>query len=164
MRDIRNDLRERLAELDGRKGDELATYADECRRLQQAHMEKMGAIDRERDALKKLLEIEDRRALAMPALKFGSAPKVPLADFLIAKVQTSAPIEKDALREAADEAGYTDHRAFHTTLLNITRKGRLSQDSSGRYLPATTEALGIFGRLMSRDPAEHEECEMRRLM
>jgi GAF domain-containing protein len=142
LRDIRNDLRERLAALDGAELDQMMTYQAERERLDAAHNNALRSIAAERAALKQLLSIEDHRASALPPFTARSAPTIPLGDFLIAKVRACGALEKEELRAAAEEAGYRDGRAFHTTLMNITKGGKLQQYSDGRYAPT---ALDIFG-------------------
>ncbi|WP_457796064.1 hypothetical protein [Methylocystis sp. S23] len=142
MRDIRNDLRERLAALDGAELDQMMSYQAERERLDSAHNSALRSIAAERAALKQLLSIEDHRASALPLFTARSAPTIPLGDFLVAKVRTCGALEKEELRAAAEEAGYRDGRAFHTTLMNITKGGRLQQYPDGRYAPSAYEVFG----------------------
>lgn len=149
MRDIRNDLRERLAAIDGRQCDEMIQYQDERERLDAAHQNSIALLERERAAVKQLLEIEERRELSLSSRQNNerSPPAIPLMDFLVAKVQSFGPFGKDELRAAATEAGYLDEatgRTFHVTLMNITKGGRLRQLPDGRYAMPDT-ALSLFG-------------------
>lgn len=135
MRDIRNDLRERLASLEAQQYEVMADYKETRDRLDANYKDAIAAIDGERAAIKQLLRIEESRASALPFAIGPSSPTVPLQDFLIAKAQsTTGPLSKDELRAAAEEAGYADGRAFHTTLMNITKGGRLHQLKDGRYV------------------------------
>jgi hypothetical protein len=93
MRDIRNDLRERLAVLDGRQGDVLASYMEAREKLDNDHKEAIGVIEGERAALKQLLAMEDRRALESPA-PGGAATAT---DSLVELAKTAgAPVIKTA--------------------------------------------------------------------
>lgn len=133
MRDIRNDLHERLAALQSQQYEEISSYHEKFDLLQSEHRRVIAAIESERAAIKQLLLIEERRALAAPAIQSDTSPLVPLSDFIIAKIQTTGPLEREELRSAAEEAGYKDGRTFHTTLMNITKGRRLQQMADGRY-------------------------------
>jgi hypothetical protein len=137
MRDIRKDLRERLASVIGRYADEITEYNRKLTDLEKSHHETLTALARERAALEQLLAIEDARAgIGAPTLAQKLATLVPLSDFLVAKVQAHGPIEKDDLRAEASLAGYLadgNGRAFHITLMNIAKCGRLLHLPDGRY-------------------------------
>ena len=163
MRDIRNDLRERLANVNGRYADEMVKYDDEIQRLHESHREVLDSLDRERAALQQMLELEESREGA-PLSISADPPKpfrVSLADFLITKIYAHGPLSKDEIREQADRAGYFDEldgRTFHTTLMNITKGGKLQRLADGRYAhPRPTGSL--FGI-----EAKQKEEEMTHLM
>jgi hypothetical protein len=151
LRDIRNDLRERLARLDGAQGDVIATYEEERQRIDDARRKAIEKIESERAAIKKLLEIEEARASALPSFTSRSEPTVPLADFLLVKVRTSGRISKDELRAAAEEAGYMDKRAFHTTLMNITNGRRLHQNADGSYVLPPMGSGALFESSLTKE-------------
>jgi hypothetical protein len=139
MRDIRADLKERLAFLDGRYADEVAKYDQQRDALEAAYRESIQRITRERSAIADLLAIENERAIEPLAVE---RPKLaPLMEFLLAKVCAHGPVDKDQLRAETNAAGYFDEgngRAFHTTLMNITRGGKVIQLPDGRYAAPTT--------------------------
>lgn len=141
MRDIRNDLRERLASLDGQQYEVLAQYQEDKRRIDAEREAAVLRIERERAALKQMLDIEERRAQATP-LASAAPPVAPLADFLITNISQIGPMGKEELRAVVEQAGYDSGRALHTTLMNITKAGRLCHAADGRYaLPATDPVL-----------------------
>jgi hypothetical protein len=149
MRDIRHDLRERLASIGGRYADELSQYDQRREALEQEHRATIVGLERERIAVEQLLAIEEERhgisADAVEARK--TARLVPLAEFLITKVYTHGPMEKDQLREEANLAGYFaegNGRKFHTTLMNIAKYGRLIHFPDGRYAFPGRQSAPLF--------------------
>jgi hypothetical protein len=164
MRDIRNDLRERLASVASRYADEMVRYDEEIQRLHSSHRKALDSLDRERAALQQMLALEESREdapfsiQANPAVPF----RVALADFIITKIHAYGPLSKDQLRQEAESAGYFDEmdgRTFHTTLMNITKGGKLQRLADGRYAhprPANT----LFGL----GEVERKGEEMTRLM
>jgi hypothetical protein len=149
MRDIRHDLRERLATISGRYADELAKYEETRLALEQQHRDTMAALDRERAALEQLLTIEEEREGIVPgsAESRRTARLVPLADFLMTKVYTHGPIEKDHLRHEANLAGYfaeRNGRTFHATLMNLTKCSRLIHLSDGKYACPPRDSTPLF--------------------
>jgi hypothetical protein len=111
------------------------------------------ALERERAALKELLALESQREDVTS--EEGAASyiqrtrlRAPLADFLIARVLTHGPLDKEGLRAEAELAGYLDDgnaRAFHATLLNITKHRKLKQLPDGRYAAPNGMAETLFG-------------------
>jgi hypothetical protein len=137
-RDIRRDLRERLAIIDGRYADTIADHVAKHEALEREYRETIAVLEQERAALAQLLDIEEKRYGTLPAAIEAQKKRrlVPLADFLVTKVHAHGPMDKDQLRAEADLAGYFEDgngRTFHTTLMNITNGGRLIRLSDGRY-------------------------------
>jgi hypothetical protein len=137
MRDIRNDLRERLASVAARYVDEIDEHNQKLKSLEKSHEETLTGLARERAAVEQLLAIEDERA-GIPALTLAQklAVLVPLGDFLVMKVQHHGPMQKEQLRAEARLAGYLpdgNARVFHITLMNVTKCGRLVHLPDGRY-------------------------------
>jgi hypothetical protein len=159
MRDIRPDLRERLAENAARQHEEIAEFERKFVALQKSHKAALDVLGRERAALEQLLESESERH-GMPALTRAQkiATLVPLADFLVTKVQAHGPIGKDPLLGEAKLAGYlaaANGRTFHITLMNLAKRGRLVRLPNGQYVAP------------AREPAmfdQSEEGEMQTLM
>jgi hypothetical protein len=138
MRDIRHDLRERLAALNGRYLDAMALYQAEREALDNGHRVTITALERERTAVEQLLAIEEERQGFPPAAVQArkTARLVALDDFLVTKVHAHGPMDKDHLRAEANLAGYFaegNGRKFHITLMNVTRCGRLVRLSDGKY-------------------------------
>src|SRR4051794_39674041 len=90
MRDIRNDLQQRLAAVDGRYADAMARYEERLAALHKEYSETITALDRERTVLKELLALECRRDEATPegaaAYLQRAQLRLPLVDFIITKV------------------------------------------------------------------------------
>jgi hypothetical protein len=150
MRDIRHDLRERLASIGGRYADELSQYDEKREALEREHRTAIVGLERERIAVEQLLAIEEERhGIPADAVEAGKTARlVPLAEFLITKVYTHGPMEKDQLREEANLAGYFaegNGRKFHTTLMNITKCGRLVHRPDGRYAFPARHPATLFG-------------------
>lgn len=148
MRDIRPDLRERLAAVVQRYSDDTAEFEHKRATLEQEYKRRLDALARERAALEQLIVIEGERAgIGAATLTQKLATLVPLSDFLTAKAMTFGPMEKGQLRAEAKLAGYftkSDGRTFHITLMNMKNSGRLVQLPDGRYAcpaiqPTTSE-------------------------
>jgi len=149
VRDIRNDLVERLAAVDARQRDTEAEFAERLDSLHRERGETIAAIVRERGALREMLELESRREGA-PAERAGApflARLLPFSDFIVTKVHTLGPMDKEQLRAEAEAAGYSEGgRTLHTTLLNAVRHGKLWQLPDGRYEFAVRSPEGpLFG-------------------
>jgi hypothetical protein len=154
MRDIRNDLKERMAGVASRYADAMVDYERQRGELEKTHTLTITSLDRERAALEQLLVIEDQRNGIEPSEIKRTARLVPLADFMVTKVHTHGPLEKDQLRSEADLAGYFadgNGRTFHLTLMNITNAGRLTRLSDGRYAFPEREPNSLFGMDQSKE-------------
>ncbi len=144
MRDIRDDLHERLNALDARYAETMRDYQDRCEALNSEYKTALEDITRERDALAALLAVENRKAPG--GEKSEQKPRVTasLSDFLIAVAAAHGAIKKDQLRAEADAAGYPEAkngRAFHFVLMNITKAHKLHQLPDGRYAHPNPPAL-----------------------
>jgi hypothetical protein len=67
---------------------------------------------------------------------------LPLADFLVRRVNEAGPLSKDDLRQLAVRAGYfqdaeTATRSVHATLLGIIKGGRVRELPNGALAPAS---------------------------
>jgi hypothetical protein len=150
MRDIRDDLRERLAAVDAREAEAMEHYDERLRALHLERGKALEALDRERSILHDLLVLEAHRAGETPE---GAAEyvrraqlRLPLPDFIFNKVLGSGPVDKEALRADADHAGYeVNARSFHATLLNMVKHGKLMQLDDGRYAAPNGSAETLFG-------------------
>jgi hypothetical protein len=138
MRDIRQDLRERLAGISARYYEEMYEYDQKREALEEGHRKTIEGLDEERVAVEQLLKIEEERQgiSASEVESRKTARLLPLAAFLETKVHAHGPMDKDQLRAEANLAGYFvqgNGRTFHTTLMNITKCGRVVQLPDGRY-------------------------------
>jgi hypothetical protein len=137
MRDIRTDLRDRLASVMGRTVDEHDRHMRAQDALDIQHKMEIAALERERKALEALLAIEQERDGVLPLDRPAARPILPLGEFLKTKVHAHGPMDKDELRSEADIAGYfddaTNGRTFHTTLMNFVKHGKITQLPDGRY-------------------------------
>jgi hypothetical protein len=149
MRDIRTDLRQRLAANAAAYSDEIAEYNRQLEAIEKSHKETLTTLGRERAALEQLLALEnERHDIPGPTLAQKIATLVPLGDFLVTKLQAHGPMEKEQLRAEARLAGYAaagNGRAFHITLLNVTKCGRLVHLPDGRYAYPERPATTLFG-------------------
>ena len=145
VRDIRNDLRERLASIGGRYADEMHDYEAQREALDAQHRRVVEALERERLAVQQLLEIEEVREGSATVEIEPLRRRVPLGDFLIAKICAHGPIDKELLKSEATAAGYEiDGRAFHATLMNVEKHSRVRKTRDGQYI-GPEEATGLFG-------------------
>ncbi|MEA2879667.1 MAG: hypothetical protein QOF14_4863 [Hyphomicrobiales bacterium] len=146
VRDIRNDLRERLLALDGRYSDAMHEYEAEREALELKREGTTGAIEKERAAVRQLLEIEERREGSETVEIVPTRKLMPLADFLIAKVCAHGPIDRESLKTEAMAAGYQiDGRTFHATLMNVEKHGKIARADTGQYLAAPISEGTLFG-------------------
>jgi hypothetical protein len=149
MRDIRTDLRDRLAAVMGRTADQHDRYARAHEALVTAHTQEIANLERERKALEALLTIEQERDGALPLAVPATRPVLPLGEFLTTKVHAHGPMEKDELRSEAEMAGYLNDivngRTFHTTLMNVVKHGKITQLPDGKYAyPARLPHAQLF--------------------
>ena len=140
MRDIRNDLRERLAAIFERMADETAKFEAQA----DAYHRVTDALSRERDTVRSMLAIEDERN-GGPITVMPPMFRLPLPDFLVEAVKTHGPMSKDDIRRIAADGGYMEEangRTIHSTLMNAVRGGRLRQRDDGFYIiPASADLL-----------------------
>jgi hypothetical protein len=158
MRDIRQDLRERLAGITARYYEELYEYDLKREALEERRRTIIEALDQERVAVEQLLKVEEERHGASPSEVEArkTARLIPLATFIETKVHAHGPMDKDQLRAEAHLAGYFldgNGRSFHATLMNIAKSGRVVQLSDGRYAFPERAAVSL-----DEDDSEEAEC------
>ena len=150
MRDIRNDLRERLAAVIAQLVDVRTEYDHDRNDLERRFNEQFTALSNERSSLEIILASESRRQGEDP--EFHQKPKdrslkLPLADFLIYQLKERGPSSKDDLRSAAENHQYfsdgeSSGRPIHATLMNLVGSGRVQKTLDGIY---TCDHLNGFG-------------------
>jgi len=77
-----------------------------------------------------------------PPAPASTQPELPLADFLVRKLNEVGAMSRDDLRRLALQEGYfidadTADRGVHTTLLNVVKAGLIRQLPNGNFAPAT---------------------------
>ena len=145
MRDITDDLRERLRQID-------AEYADEMAALDErlvAHRHTIAELNRQRSVVQAALGLEAQRSGG--SAEDGAAAivraRLPLEEFVITKVHALGPLDKDALKAEAGRAGYPEAengRSFHMTLTNVIKHKKLRQLPDGRYAYPERPDAGLF--------------------
>lgn len=162
MRDIREDLRERLATIQMAYNQATAEFDEAMVALQIGYRQKADALERERVAVLRLLEIEEARPETAKdqsrAAPTDRPPVFPMAEFIITKLHAHGPMTKEEIRTHVDLAGYLDGeatgRTFHLTLMNISNSGgRVKKFPDGRYAfrPNVTQAP-LFGAAQTAMP------------
>ncbi len=134
MRDIRPDLRERIAEAE-RRAAECSLAFDKARaKLEGDHQSEMAGIKRELDALRSLIVIESERTGGHEQPLQKSAE---LADYLVTLIFQNGPTYKNELKYLAEKAGYFEPggggRAVHLTLHNLVQHRKLVKLDDERY-------------------------------
>lgn len=157
--DIRDQLRKRIDLLDTMMGDAQHKFAVEQEKLISEHKVKIdgfksliakyrGMLELEESFAKSILQAQDLVGPQPEGAKVQMTipkAKIPLADFLISKIEAKGSMSKEELRAAALEAGYFDEgdtggRAVHATLINFIRNKRLSVSIDGLYSIAAAQA------------------------
>ena len=75
-------------------------------------------------------------------LRRRTQPELPLADFLVRKLNEVGAMSRDDLRRLSLQEGYfadadTADRGVHATLLNVVKAGLIRQLPNGNFAPAT---------------------------
>jgi hypothetical protein len=135
-REFRDELQDRLAIVDDRDVALQHEYERERAVLEERIGRERRELHEERQALRKLIELEDNR-LGIPA-PLRSPPKVDLGEFFLVEILMHGERTKEELKIAAIDAGYfrdgeSAGRSTHATLTNYVRHGRLRQLPGARY-------------------------------
>jgi hypothetical protein len=143
MRDIRQDIRERLDLVEARRSS-----------LERA----LKALNDEADALMRVLEAEDRRFLREP---LATRPDGAMADFIVSEID-KRPLSKDEVLQVLERAGYLDGieapgRSVHLTLVNLRRGGRIRIADDEKYHPPVRRHVGPFGPNANGDQTKLNE-------
>lgn len=157
MRDIFEDLTERLELAESRFLEIRERHDHDRHRIEAAFQCELAAFEKERSALASLLEIEAARK-GLPVRRIEKpkpAYRLPLPDFFVTAIHKRGKATKDDLRDAAEDQGYFDNgesggRQTHTTLMNLVNAGKLLRLDDGSYsLP--TQATSLFGMGRSKE-------------
>jgi hypothetical protein len=161
MRDIRNDLRERLAAVCEQIADVRGEYDHDRNDLERRFNERLMALSAEMSSLKTILESEARRQGDEPvSFPKAKAPilRAPLADFLVYILKEREPLSKDDLRAMAENHQYfpdgtSSGRPVHATLMNLVRSGRVQETSDGLYTCGYANGieLPIFDKVLKNN-------------
>jgi len=117
LRDIRSDLKERLA-------------AAEAQRAQL--VQSLDDLDEEVRAIQSMLEIEDQRDIPNGHAK--KRPSIPLEDFIVLKAK-QRPMSKEDLRLAAVAEGFdVNGRHIHGHLMKLLRDQVVRENNDGCYV------------------------------
>ena len=138
MRDIVEDLEERLRSVLARYAAEEADYTEARLALEAKHREAISSLNAEQNALEQLLRSELARTGCTMMQPVLSKPKLSLLDFLLTKLHADGPMSKEEIRRHAQLAGYfadddRGGRKVHATLMNLLSAGRLHRLPDGRY-------------------------------
>jgi hypothetical protein len=141
MRDIREDLRERLSSLEAKRAEHHAALKE---------------LDEQAAAVMRMLDIEDREFPEQQP-KGGPAPtptKV-LSDFIYEELGRRR-MNKAEIKVAAERAGYENvGRAVHLTLVNMARFGRVRCGEDKKYERSAEERGAERSPLFSDMPRPH---------
>jgi hypothetical protein len=140
MRDIRDDLKERLDGI-------------EARRLRLRDV--LKDLDAEATVINQLLLFENqRRHVPGPLsggvyISAGDQRLQPVADFITDLLRAGGPLSKNNIRLKCEDAGYfkgeeATGRVVHATLMNLMRHGRIRLRENGLY-----EIIGVGVRPLS---------------
>jgi hypothetical protein len=159
MRDIRNDLRERLAAVIAQLVEVRTEYDHDRNDLERRFNEQFTELSKERSSLEIILASESRRQGEDQT--FHQKPedrnlKLPLADFLIYQLKERGPSSKDDLRAAAENHQYfsdgaSSGRPVHATLMNLVGSGRVQKTLDGFYTCDHLRRLPIFDKVPNND-------------
>jgi hypothetical protein len=142
MRDIRNDLQERVRLIEDQISSSYAQFEKMIEQLQSEREARVSELQAELSALGKLMEVEHRRMANVLPLQAPAATEVSLADFILQRLSENGPMSKDGLvdltlKERLFDDGESADRAVHTTLVNIIRSEHLRQLHDGTFVPNT---------------------------
>jgi hypothetical protein len=125
MRDIRQDLKERLSSVEAKRAE---------------HHAALKQLDQQAAAIMLMLDTEDRRFPEPKPNSAAAAPTKALTDFIYEELGRRR-MDKTEIKLAAEQAGYGNvGRPVHLTLVNLARFGRISIGPDQKYeRPIQTE-------------------------
>jgi len=164
MRDIREDLRDRLAAIQVAFNSAGEEHETQITILHASYRHKVDALERERQTVLQLLKIEEARACSAdePTKPKALQPALPLAEFIITKLSANGPMSKEQIKAEVERAGYLEGeitgRTFHLTLMNISGAGgRISKLPDNRYIAPSRFDATLFAPLQ---PGESSHAVM----
>lgn len=145
LRDIRPDLRDRLNLLETDVSQARAEFDRQLAELQTNFQKVIKENTNQIEALKALIDAEDRRmggGLPTVHQEAKPLPATPLGEFLLERIKERERT-KEELKQIAIEAGYFSDpekagRSIHATVVNLLR-GKSIIDTDGKY------GFNIFG-------------------
>lgn len=135
VRDIRDDLIERLEKANADMAMAKTNHDIERRELEQRFNQQFIAISERQKALGTLLDDENsllgnRREVQHEVKPF----QLPLPDFILNILSAAGSMSKDEIKDAAERAGYESAgRMVHATLMNIVKSDRVLLLADGQY-------------------------------
>lgn len=141
MRDIRDDLNERLSAA----REEHSELAEQIRSAQA----KQAVVAKKIQAYLDVLQVEDATAVA----PVKAQPAEDMTEFLLTLLNGN-PLDKDAIRSAAEANGTFNEvgslgRSLHATLYNLERTNRISRLKDGRYVADLPGLRAMAGSLFA---------------
>jgi len=156
--DIRGELRKRINMLEAVLADEQKTFAAAQEKALAEHRKRADAVKSALANYRTMLDLEESFSSVdltddigprQPSNQGGiniTLPegRLPLADFFIVTLRERGPMTKEALKAAAERAGYFGlqeggGRKTHATLENIKRSGRIHMNESGEFVAGEME-------------------------
>ena len=142
MRDIRNDLQDRVDLIEEQISAAHAQFEGRLEQLKSERDARLAELKAELTAVATLVDCEHRRLGDLATEQTVEAQSLPLADFFVRKLSESGPLSKEDLRVLAVKEGYFDDseiagRGAHATLVTIVKEGRIRQLPDGTFAPPT---------------------------
>ena len=149
MRDIREDLFERMEAATSEMATARTRYEEERREIEQRFQKLFEDIGNRQRALAVLLDEEARAhgsyAKPLPPLR---EMRLPLADFIMNGLNATGSMTKEDVKDLVERAGYGGGdgvgRMVHTTLLKPQECGQTSADGGWPIRNSTPVARQIF--------------------
>jgi hypothetical protein len=148
MRDIRDDLRQRAAMLDEQIQSAQVQFDKYVEQLKRDHDNRLKDLRSELEAVKVLINIEQRRLGGAPApvpqapaqaqaQPQRAKPQQPLADFLIRKLGELGPMPQEELEHITVQEGYfadgDAERGVQAVLAYVVKAGHVRQLPNGDF-------------------------------
>jgi hypothetical protein len=163
VRDIRDELRERLRIVELREAEEQERYSLARRELDSAHASTVATLHEQRKALLTIIDAENENG-GLPATPARSLPvmRLPLMDYFMTIIGTSGPQTKEGLKDAARRAGYFDDaasagRITHATVINMVSAGKVIRRADDRFGLSEDFSPQLFEANSHEAPAEVSE-------